>query len=770
MTKRNIDFKKIFILSDIVPILVILIGLFIAIFLHEIAIRLIGMSVAILGGVALFMLISQRISEFVEMKHTPKEPPQNFKITKKKSASATSTVFEDFNDSFGPEKAIIIEEKEAKKVDFMGSDEGFRILKKTEQKLSYTQNQAGVVTEKQENNISRNKTESPVTANISAYNHSTTLDNLQQSQTIGKSDENISNKNFQSENNLFNQRTDSRDVKLEISYITSSKPKLNSSVEKINQEKTETPDEQENIDKPDIQTVEKNYKETIFDSQIAFLTEDFPIAGNEPRKEFEYFLNRVLMTIRSVTNTRTSAFILINSEKKELILISFVTDVAECIVPRIKFPLGKDVVSQIVLSKKPEILTEINPAAELDLIPYYNKKVGTLSFIGVPVFYNNTVIGVLAADTNVLDAYDAVTVTFFGHFTKLISALVLSYTDKYDLLQASRTLDAISQFREFVNTPNKSINDIVDSLINSASELIEFTTIGVCGYDEMSGGWYNKVKKGKDSPSTTIKLESPVLADSSLIGESIINNKTLLISPLDEDVVRVHPNETKLENGFFVSVPIILKSISSTYGALYVEGKNAASLTSFDVNILETLCDHAGSNIEKLHFIDILQTSAMFDATTGMLNQPAFHHRLREEFLKSLEFNLPITLCLLRIDKYASYDPNKYQQRMEKVLYHVLNIIRRQLRQFDIFGRVDINSFGIILIGMKIENAKIWAERLRKEIAISVLEIDSKRFTVTVSVGIADNYGCVSHNNLLENAKKVLDKSLERTNTVTLFS
>ena len=57
MTRPKIDLRKILIPSDFISIFVIILGLLIAIFLHELAVRLIGISVAILGAVAFFMLI-----------------------------------------------------------------------------------------------------------------------------------------------------------------------------------------------------------------------------------------------------------------------------------------------------------------------------------------------------------------------------------------------------------------------------------------------------------------------------------------------------------------------------------------------------------------------------------------------------------------------------------------------------------------------------------------------------------------------------------------
>ena len=73
MPKRSVDLKKIFAPSDATAFVVIALGLFIALFLDEMAVRLIGVCIAILGGVALFMMVSPRLAE-LSMQGRPPRP------------------------------------------------------------------------------------------------------------------------------------------------------------------------------------------------------------------------------------------------------------------------------------------------------------------------------------------------------------------------------------------------------------------------------------------------------------------------------------------------------------------------------------------------------------------------------------------------------------------------------------------------------------------------------------------------------------------------
>jgi len=239
------------------------------------------------------------------------------------------------------------------------------------------------------------------------------------------------------------------------------------------------------------ETIQSHRRTPISTTITEMFQDEADAAPTEPRKEFDHLLSRVLMVIRSVASARTAVFFWVNPDKNELVLESYISDASDAFSSnKRKYPISNDVVSQIATHGRPEILTEIQQSAELDLIPYYTQAAGTLSFIGVPVFFNNSVVGVLCADSTEIDAYDSITVGFLGHFTKLISGLVQSYTGKYDLFQSARTLEAINDFRSLVSNPHCRVQDICSALVESASRITEYFTLGVCNFDDARGGWH----------------------------------------------------------------------------------------------------------------------------------------------------------------------------------------------------------------------------------------------------------------------------------------
>ncbi|MBI5325645.1 MAG: GAF domain-containing protein [Ignavibacteriae bacterium] len=774
MNKRKINIKKVLIPSDSIAIVVILIGLLIALFLSELAIRLIGISIMILGSVALFMLISQRMSEIVESnKFKASTPAPNYHITIKKDTAAKRQTIENFEATFSPEEQKMRETSDTQRPtqpvieEYMTQEEGFRIIRKTESGEGEQSPDERQVIE--EINYKLPEIEKPQIKLDSGYEFEEEMSGLK---IIGKKEQRISEEILsKKEPELF----DTEPKKIPIAEIPDERNEAKSTsklIEDLKEHISKTikePDSKTLGIKPiyDIQDNKEKYKEKHLDIPISELIENEPVFGQEPRKEFQYFLSKALTIIRSVTITRTATFIMVNTDKGELILEAFVSDFPPAITKKLKFPIGNDIVSQIVKNLKPEILTEINPAAELDLIPYYRQAVGTSSFIGVPVFYDGSIIGIICADSDVADSYDANTVGFLGHFTKLIGSLIHSYIEKHDLKQNSRTLQAINKFRSISANRNATVDDIIESVVDAATGVFEFSNMGICSFDESLNKWTIKSYRTKDAEADNIQ-GTIINIQSSLVGRSMSSNKTVFITPVDESVIRFNPDESRTAKGYFVSVP--LKTFTNNYGALFVEGINPSSMTSYDVNVLETLGEHAGAALEQIQFYKVLQFSSLIDISTGLYNPPALYQRLEEEFFRSKEIKSKFTFCLIHFDKYASFDPEKYQDRAELVIEHITKVIHKHIRSFDIFGRVDSTTLGIVLIGSNLNESKIWAEKVRSEIATSEFKIENKRFNVTVSMGISESAKADNVEDLISNTRKVLEISIGKTNCVSVYT
>jgi diguanylate cyclase (GGDEF)-like protein len=694
--------------SDILLLIIIIAGILLALLVDIIAVKVIGVGLAIIFTVGLFMILGQRKRETIASQNKKPNPP-NYKTTVKKDTTATRQTFDDFMDKKNNDEDI--EETDFSSSSISG-DEGFRIIKKKkETKVNEVKDE---ISQEKETEVSDGK------IHISPK--------LKDNQKIEK--DNPENKEEISiEKEEQKTETDSK-----INAAENNKQEIKSEDDTIQQEK-------ENI-------------------HLENLMED-PPKSDEPRLEFEYCVSRILVSIRAVSSTRSACFFLMNNAKEEIKLESYATDVPKKLLKKVRFPIGNDLISSILKNEKPEIVTEIQDESQAELIPYYSVTADIKSFIGVPVFYENQVIGVLCADSPLADAYDSVMVNFLSQLNTLITTLLGSYIEKYDLQLAFKSLEAINLFREKQASEDK---DIMWALLQSSSQVMELDSIGIIVWDEENSKWYCAAEIGvTESPL----IKDYFMEDSSITNTAITNQKVIQANLKNESKILLSTDEDLESMSWIAAIPV--KTRNAVFGALLLCHSELPD-SDEEINLANTLCDYAAAAIEKVQLLEMLSQNSLYDYDTGLMNRSAFEDSLKREFSRAKDNNENLTLCLINIDKYASFEPGLYQKRMEAMIYHVIKIVNDLKRDYDIFGKADDKLFGVILPSKDLSSAKIWAEKLRSEIATSMINFESKKFNVTVSIGLADKDSADNYEDLLSNSFSALKISLEKTNFVSIFS
>lgn len=765
--KRKIDIWRLFNpATDFPTLTAMLLGLLIVIFIDDMMLKFVGVCVMVLGGLGLFMFFSQRLKEYTFTSSKPTTETA-FKTTVKQDSDTKRLIFDDFPDTFGSDDFSTEPEKEQddnRKInDVPGSLEKTTIHKtpsKATPILTFGGDDFDIPSEPIEEtpqiNSKKIAAEIPEFQDQDAFSDGASVFTILG--PVGQTSD------LHTKSKISNEKIPaSEPVSEPISLKIESKKEITDSEPDVLRTKSRITEEIQPEDVPPI--MKPAHKRKKLNIQLTDIFEETPNSiRNEPRKEFDHLLQRVLMVIRSVISARTAAFVWINFDKKELVLEANITDIPTSLRQQRKLPLANDVVSQIAKSGTPEILTEINPSAELDLIPYYHSAAQTSSFVGVPVYFNNAVVGVLIADSPEEDAYDAGTVSFLGQFTKLIHGLIQGYTDKYDLLQSARALEAIDRFRRLIVNPNNTKLDISAALIQTVDNLIAYSNAGVVTFNEDEGKWLVSYSSLKTESKNLLNKE--ISLDNSLIGRTIGTGKTFQYFDLIPETISVCATETPNIGGTAAFVPI--KSPTRCYGAMFVEFPAGGSLTQMDIDIFEMLAQYAGTTLEQLELNLMLQSSSLVDET-GIANTPALIQRLDEEFARSADMHLPFSVCMIKIDQYSSLFSSVNSELADITAAHVINCLEQSLRSYDIVGRFNENIIGVGLIQKNAREAQMWAERVRKEIASSVMRYKSRQYSVTVSIGVAEFGSHQTFEELLASSEQVLQIASMKTNSVNIF-
>ena len=128
-----------------------------------------------------------------------------------------------------------------------------------------------------------------------------------------------------------------------------------------------------------------------------------------------------------------------------------------------------------------------------------------------------------------------------------------------------------------------------------------------------------------------------------------------------------------------------------------------------------------------------LAALATTDGLTGLLNQRVFAERLAEEFLRARRYGEPLSLIVLDVDRFKSYNDSFGHLAGNGVLRELAEVLRGHARETDLVARFGGEEFALILPHTEAAEAVTLAERLRAALEEAAW---SAPYQITASLGV----------------------------------
>lgn len=191
-------------------------------------------------------------------------------------------------------------------------------------------------------------------------------------------------------------------------------------------------------------------------------------------------------------------------------------------------------------------------------------------------------------------------------------------------------------------------------------------------------------------------------------------------------------------------------------------------LSEKEINYLEQLTNQAATTISRANVYAEILKHATLDALTGFNNRRQLEERIKQEVSSAKRQKRDLCAIMTDIDFFKSVNDTYGHATGDLVLKTVSRVIKLQLRDYDIAGRYGGEEFSIILPYTKILEAKMVAERLRKAVENTKIDIskvnnetNDKNISVTISLGIAEYENGDDEHTILQKADKALYKAKE---------
>ena len=132
-----------------------------------------------------------------------------------------------------------------------------------------------------------------------------------------------------------------------------------------------------------------------------------------------------------------------------------------------------------------------------------------------------------------------------------------------------------------------------------------------------------------------------------------------------------------------------------------------------------------------------LQQIARQDSLTGALTRRGFFAEVEKEFRRAGRYDRPSTLVAIDVDHFRAINDRYGHSAGDAVLVSIANACMANMRRSDIFGRLGGEEFALLLPETDAEEARDAAERIRRMIESTIVQVGGTEVRATVSMGIA---------------------------------
>ncbi len=160
--------------------------------------------------------------------------------------------------------------------------------------------------------------------------------------------------------------------------------------------------------------------------------------------------------------------------------------------------------------------------------------------------------------------------------------------------------------------------------------------------------------------------------------------------------------------------------------------------TPEDAALLEGLVPQVGVAVESLRARNKVRDLAATDGLTGLYNHRRIGEMLRDEMKRAQRYNRPLSLLMLDLDGFKSFNDYYGHPSGDALLRNVAQILRSGVRAVDKVGRYGGEEFIIVMPETHKDDAFLLAERIRVAVEDQgFIVVAGEEIHRTVSVGVA---------------------------------
>lgn len=209
----------------------------------------------------------------------------------------------------------------------------------------------------------------------------------------------------------------------------------------------------------------------------------------------------------------------------------------------------------------------------------------------------------------------------------------------------------------------------------------------------------------------------------------------VVVSDIHNVAMSPAPSEWKYKTSSFISYPITIGDRKIAV-LNFTDKAGGDTFSERDLELLQAIAPQIAVAIDRTALKDKageFEQLSVTDALTGLSNRRYIEKRLAEEIDRSKRHRFPMSLIMLDVDQFKSYNDSFGHPAGDVALKVVSEVLKDTLRSEDVAARYGGEEFAILLPQTTSAEAAAIAERIRRQIE----RTEFPKRQVTVSIGIA---------------------------------
>ena len=156
-----------------------------------------------------------------------------------------------------------------------------------------------------------------------------------------------------------------------------------------------------------------------------------------------------------------------------------------------------------------------------------------------------------------------------------------------------------------------------------------------------------------------------------------------------------------------------------------------------DFQKFEVLASQLALQVKKIRLYETMKENSIVDDLTRVFVRRHFLERFREELKRAFRYNFPLSVLMVDVDHFKSYNDKFGHLVGDKTLKEVAQVIRENVRKVDVIGRYGGEEFVIVAPEISKSQGVELAERIRSAVARKKLTLFDEETQITVSIGVS---------------------------------